>query len=293
MFGYVRPCKPELRVKEYEAFRAMYCGLCRTLGKRYGLAWRFLLNYDFCFLALVMTDAGNCDCKACPRRCMAHPTHRRPMFEENPALDFAADATVILSYHKMLDSVRDDRGIRRLLARILAFWAQFGYRKAERFEPELALAAREGLDRLHQAERENCKSLDRAADCFASILRRAADWAKDDMTRRILEEVFYHTGRWVYIIDAWDDLEEDNVSGNYNPIRCRFDLQGKPDDTVRETVEQTLTDSAAACAAAVELMEMPRFGEIVRNVIYLGMPGTMRDVFSGKHKRREQRNGSI
>jgi len=293
MFGYVRPCKPELRVKEYETFRAMYCGLCRTLGKRYGLLWRFLLGYDFCFMALVLTDAGACPCSACKQRCMVHPMVKRPMIDENPALDFAADATVILSYHKILDSVRDNRGLRKLAAHLLAFWAKRGYRRAWQYEPELAQVTREGLDRLYEEEQAQCDSLDRAADCFAGILRKAGDWAQDPAARRILGEAFYHTGRWVYILDAWDDLEEDVASGNYNPIRCRFALNGKPDDAVRETVEQTLEDSAAACAAAVELLELPRFGEIVRNVVYLGMPGMMKDVFSGKLNGRKRRNGSI
>jgi len=293
MFGYVRPCKPELRVKEYETFRAMYCGLCRTLGKRYGLLWRFLLGYDFCFMALVLTDAGNCACSACKRRCMVHPTVKRPMIDENPALDFAADATVILSYHKMLDSVRDDRGIRRFAARLLVLWAKRGYRRAAQYEPVFARVTREGLDRLHEAEEAQCTSLDRAADCFAGILRKAGDWVADAATQRILREAFYHTGRWVYILDAWDDLEEDEASGNYNPIRCRFGFTGTPDAAVREAVELTLGDSAAACAAALELLELPRLGGIVRNVVYLGMPGMMKDVFSGKQNGRKRRNGSI
>ncbi len=293
MFGYVRPCKPELRVREYEAFRAMYCGLCHTLGRRYGSFWRFLLNYDFCYLALVLSAAERCDCRVCPRRCAVSPLRPRATVAENPALDFAADATVILSYWKLRDSAADERGLRRLGFRLLSLLARRGYRRAEKRRPDFALAAEEGLRRLSRQEAAREASLDRPADSFAGILRAGAAFSDRPAVRRALEELLYHTGRWIYIVDAWDDCAADQSAGLYNPIAARYALSGAPDASVRGAVEETLERSAARAAAAAELLDLGPNGDLIKNVLYLGMPAVAAAVLRGTLDRRRTKNGSI
>ena len=54
MFGFIRPLKSELKVREWERFQSVYCGLCHSIRSRYGSAQAMLLSYDCTYLALVL-----------------------------------------------------------------------------------------------------------------------------------------------------------------------------------------------------------------------------------------------
>ena len=108
MFGYVLAEKPELKVKEYELYRATYCGLCRSMGKCTGQCSRMTLNYDFVFLALVRYAIKPCEVKFKPRRCLAHPLEKRDNMERNDIIDYCSQASAILNYQKILDDLNDE-----------------------------------------------------------------------------------------------------------------------------------------------------------------------------------------
>ncbi len=298
MFGYIRPRKAELRVWEYELFRAAYCGLCRTLGERYGLLWRFLLNYDFCYLAILLCGASQKACSFCSRRCPASPVRKRRMLERTPELEYAADATVLLSYDKVRDEIRDETGLRRFGMRILERLMRRGYRRARGFRPALAEAVRRSMETLGQLEREGCPSLDRAADTFARILAAAAEDMPEEAAKRPMRELLYHTGRWIYIADAWNDAEEDSASGSYNPIVLRSPCGGTIPDAEADRLADTLELSCAAASRALALMSLGDFSGIVGNVLYLGMPSVAAEIRRGHYqpfnlRRKGSQHGSL
>ena len=294
MFGYVRPFKPEMKVRDFESFRAMYCGLCHTLKTRYGFGSRMLLSYDMCFVALLMAGVTSCGIKTCQKRCIVSPFRKRACVHENLALDFAADCSVILTYWKLCDSARDEKGVRALNARAAAWFLKRKYRKASGELPGFAMAVEQGIRQLDGLERANTPSLDRAADAFAAMMRGAAAGLADEKVRRPMEQILYHVGRWVYITDAWDDLQDDLKSGSYNAIIARFEVK-TPEGLAeaKEAVRLTLLQSAQTAAAASELLDLGRSEPIIKNILYMGLPAMAESVMEGTTKQRSSRHGSI
>ena len=292
MFGYVKPVKAELKVREYELFRASYCGLCHTLGKRYGFLWRFLLNYDFCYLAILLQGAADSPCTYCSRRCIASPLRKRQTLAETAALDYSADATVLLSWYKAADAVCDEHGLKKLLWRLARFCMKRGYRRASRSRPRLDAVFAENMHKLNELEQRNTPSLDRTADLFAGMLAEASGEGQGNQ-RRILREALYHTGRWVYIADAWDDVTEDLEKGEYNPVVSRFRLSEPPTGEIAGRLKETLELSCAAAAQAIEFLPQNAFTDIARNVVYLGMPSVVKAIGDGVYHEKSRKKRGI
>ena len=287
MFGYVRPLTGELKVRELEEYKAVYCGLCRAMGRRYGFLARLTLNYDFTFLAMLLSHGAE-TCPISLRRCPAHPFRKRKMCEKLPALDLAADESLILSYQKLRDDGADKGFFKGLPARIAALLLRRAYEKAAGTQPDFDRTVTECLDELHEMERERCPSLDRPADAFARILKAAAPKTGDEARDRALEQLLYHVGRWIYLVDAWDDLEEDRAAGAYNPVDARYDGKGGEHEGDLKT---TLLHSRNLASSAYALAQSERWDAILSNILYLGLPAVEQLVFSGKW-RRDRRSTS-
>ena len=293
MYGYVRPDKGELKVSEYELYRAAYCGLCHALKKRCGFGARMALSYDLCFFAMLLCGARGEKMAVCRKRCPVSPFRRKTCICPNDALYTAADLTVILAYEKARDGIRDDRGFKRLYARFIKLFLSRKYKKSAARLPEIAKACREGIEELSALERENIPSIDRPADAFAQSLSAAAQ-CFPPAERRQAQLLLYNLGRWIYIVDAWDDLEKDLAGGNYNCIAARFGIKdAKEKNAHAEELENTLALSAGTAASAMELMEKGDYRGIIENTIYLGLPAMARAVRNGEMKTRSRGHGSL
>ena len=273
MFGYIRPYKAELKCKDFDLYRATYCGLCRRLRQRHGWLAPFFLTYDFTFLAMLLWESEE-SFTPCSGRCYANPLCKKIMCPDSSALDLAADESIILTYWKVRDSVRDEHGLKAILARGLELLLTPGYRKAAKLRGDFDCAVQKNLSELDKLERENCTSLDRSADAFAQILSAAVPESHEQ--GRILKQLLYHVGRWIYLIDARDDLEEDRVEGRYNPILLRYN--GTSDDTA---LSLTMSQSLELAGAALQLGEYGCRRPVLENILYLGLPLIQRAVFDG------------
>ena len=222
MFGYVRPVRDELKGKDFDLYRATYCGLCRCMRRACGPLAPLFLNFDFTFLALLLWEPEE-RFTPCTGRCCANPAVKKPMCPDSPALELAARESMILAWWKLRDSVSDNGFWKGMSARSVALTVRTAYRRAANICPDFDRAAREQLALLAQLERENCPSMDRAADAFAGLLRAAAPKSGDPVRDRALEQLLYHLGRWIYLIDARDDLAEDlarrPVQSHRRPVR--------------------------------------------------------------------------
>ena len=282
MYGYVRPVKDELKVAEFDRFQSVYCGLCHELARRYGFFSRFLMNYDFTFLAMLLAERG--EGRTCPRRCAAHPLRRRSCLESSASLAMAADMSVILGWWKLADGAADSAGMARLGCKAACAALRGAYKKAAAARPAFAASVEEQLEALHALEQAECPSVDEAADKFALILRAVAAEEKGPRGR-ILGELLYHLGRIIYILDAVDDLAEDTAAGRYNPLCYRFSVSdGKLSDEDARTLRAGLQLSRNALAGAFELLESGDYAGILSNTIYLGLPVAAQAVFAGVWK---------
>ena len=295
MFGYVHISPDKLNGEELQLYRACYCGLCHTLGRRYGLFARMILNYDLVFLAMLLSDGETPRCGE--KRCLVHPVRPRCFCEETEALDAAADVSVLLTWWQLRDGVADHGFWGGWKYRFLSLLLRRAYRKAKALRPELDERIRTHLDKLSALEREKCAVPDAAADAFALLLRDTAALAPQGVKRRVLEELLYHLGRWIYLVDALDDLREDSRSGNYNPLLLRYETRDgvlQPED--RERAAATLDASIRTMAAAFELADFGCWRRIIESVVYEGLYAVGSAVLNGTFRkytrnRERQRKG--
>lgn len=285
MFGYVRPALGRLDKGQREAYQGAYCGLCHALGDRHGPLARFTLQYDFTFLAILLT-AGVGEGGQCVRRCPAHPLRRPRACWAGAQMDAAADQSIILAWHKLSDDVDDHGFFTGLPYRFARRLFRRAYRRAALAQRPFDGQVREGLARLRELEQSGSPQLDRAADAFARILASAAQAVPEEGARRALAQLLYHLGRWVYLMDAWDDLDDDRKRGRYNPLDARFGGQAREN---REYLETTATHSLRLAGGAAGLMELGRWTPVVENILYLGLPAVQGAVLDGRWK--EMRKG--
>ncbi|MCD7845904.1 MAG: DUF5685 family protein [Oscillospiraceae bacterium] len=290
MYGYVRPEKGELKVKEYQRYRGVYCGLCHGLRRRYGPMCRMLVNYDFTLLAMLLAGAEE---TTCDKRCPVHPLRKYPCLDSCPGLDIAADETVILAWWKLRDGVRDERFFKSLLYRAACLVYRRAYKKAAALRPAFAAETQAQMERLNRLEEAKSPSLDETADAFAAILRAAGETGAGTRSR-VLGELLYHLGRIVYLLDAADDLAQDEKEGSYNPLRYRFQLEnGKLSQQDEAALRLTLQHSHNSISAAWALLEPSPYSEIISNIIYLGLPAVTQAVFAGTWRPRKRERSKL
>ena len=284
MFGYVRPALEKLSPEEQTRYQALYCGLCRTLGRRYGTASRMILNYDFTFLAALLS--GGIDLEE--RRCLVHPVHRRPSARPDGAMELAADCSVILAYWQLSDHIADSDGAKRRSYQAARLLLKGAYGQAAAVRPRFDAATRRQLDRLAALEAACCPTLDEPADTFATLLQGVAEEMEDPVGRRVLAQFLYHLGRWIYLVDALDDLRDDAAGGNYNPIRLRFQLEdGLLTPQARQAVASTLDASVRQMAAAYELWDFGVWSPLVQATVYQGLYQVGNAVLEGTFHRSD------
>ena len=279
MFGYVRPVLSQLSEEARQAYQGAYCGMCHALERRHGWLARFTLNYDFTFLAILVSASGGEDA-TCRRRCPIHPLRAPRACLAGDSLDIAADESMILTWYKLTDDIQDRGWFSALPYRLLRQLFARAYRRSAAARPQFDANVAQGMARLRELEGEWSPKLDRVADAFAGILAAAArGLQREEASRRAMEQLLYHLGRWIYLVDAWDDLEEDGRNKRYNPLDARFSGHAGEE---RDYVETTLTHSLRLIGSAANLVDFGTWTEVVENILYTGLPAVQSAVLEGR-----------
>ena len=285
MFGYVRPRRSEMKIKEFDYYRTVYCGLCHA-EKKLSRRLRYSLSYDMVALALCRIGASGerSTFKKC--RCAVHPIKGRYCVSCSPSLSYTASVAAILVYHKLLDDKEDEKGFRRLGARYMLG----GAKRAMKASPVPALAelTKEKLDALYAAERAGAESVYDGACLFGELLGEIFSFDESgvlDKNKQIcLYEIGNRIGRFIYIVDAYADIAEDKKEGKYNP----FVLSGE--DTESEDFKGALINALdmelAAAQNALDLLSIEDSGieNIIRNILTMGLPDVCEKVILKKEK---------
>ena len=272
MFGYVKPRKRELLVKDYEFYRATYCGVCRAMKKHTGYFSNAFLTYDSAFLALLrMVYLPDEQFRTRKLRCAAHPIKPRVVLVENDALSYTAAAFAILTYHKLADDLRDESRPTRAACRMAR--PVLAYRRIEREYPDLCARVREGLDRITALESERCPSADVVADVFGEVLSAVFSEGLSDEAALVTAELGRALGRFIYIADAAEDYDEDLKKKKYNPLVLMYG--GEPlTPERRKTLHTALLLECKRIEGAVNLLP---FGSrrtleaLMHNIVCLGL----------------------
>ena len=269
MFGYVRACKPELKIKEYETYKAVYCSLCKKLGKSYGVLSRFTLSYDFTFLALLnMSLKDGCDGFE-RKRCAFNPLKKCNYCKNLDAIDMPAAAAMIMLYYKILDNIADERGIKKIGYLCLKPIFSSAHKKASRAYPQIEEAVAEYIATQNALEAANCTSIDEAADPTARVMEKILTLcSSDEMQKRVLQRMGYCLGRYIYLLDAAADLKDDIKTGSYNVLKS---IDSKE---LNERIKAQLYFCSNEAAKAFELLDIKKYKTILGNIIYLGLEET-------------------
>ncbi|HBN85810.1 MAG TPA: hypothetical protein DDZ89_18435 [Clostridiales bacterium] len=295
MFGYIHPLKPEMKVKDYEKFRAYYCGVCHSISKRTGQSARLALTYDACFYAIFL-DALYMDSETSFEtfRCIRHPVNKRPMAVNSSCTDYAADVNVILAWYNLMDKYIDgDRAKAKTAMTVM----KRGFERCRKRYSKLCDQVSKRLDDLHHLEQEKSTNIDLVSETFADIIKNIAcpDFLNlTEQSKEAVQWLGYNLGKWLYLIDAFDDLEQDVEKKQYNPFLTRYgynpDLSNMEEfkKEIRPQAEFILVNCLDQITKAYGLIDVTRNQEIIENIIYMGMLNKTDQVLQGVKKNNEK-----
>lgn len=277
MFGYVKIDKQELLVKDYEAYKAVYCGLCKTLGKRYSVFSRMLLNYDYTFFGVLMLASAEKAPEVKNQGCLFNPLCKKNCCTRVSSLDRAADALILTSYFKLNDSIADSKLLKRTGYRLLRLLLKPLFKKAKKYAPDICDMLEAYMSEQNAVEKKTDTCLDEAAEPTSRFMASLLETASANETdRRILKQMGYNLGKWIYIVDALDDLKDDVKDKNFNPVINEYSITDNTDKAVLSEVAANTGKILDTCvyeaAKAVDLLCVKRYEMIIKNVIYIGLP---------------------
>ena len=277
LFGYIKPFEPQLRVCELEQYRAVYCGICRGLSRSFGPAARLTLSYDFTFIAMLYASLSPEAPRFAPHRCPCHPFVRRQHLEPCDAIDFSCEIAMLLLREKCADNLSDSAFPRSLFWRALLPVADRFASRAALHQQQAALLSREMTDaQRHVESLEPTATIDQCCDPTASALGGILALAgRDQPQQRILQRLGYMLGRYIYLCDAVDDLEQDQQRGAFNPLKNR------PDPAQQA---ELLRHTMAEIGAAYALLTPQYFKGILDNIVFMGLPRQAELILEGENR---------
>ena len=279
MFGYLQIHKDELKVKEYEAYKSVYCGLCKQLGRDYGFLTRLILSYDCTFYAILLMSLKRSCTGFSDGRCKFNPLKKCKFADcKDNAYSKASALSVISAYYKVVDDIDDSGFFKRIALKIVKPFFGRRQKKAARRFPEIENIVSEMMKNQKAAENDELVTIDKAANPTAKMISDlAALEGGNDLQKRVLSEFGYQIGRWVYLIDAADDYEKDKKSGNFNPF-IKADINDK------DYINSVLSQSLARAYDAYNLLDIIDFKPIIDNMMLYGFPNIQNAVLNNRQE---------
>lgn len=261
MFGYVQAHKPELKMKEFYKYKAYYCGLCKVLREKYGFLGQVTLTYDMTFLVMLLTSLYEVETERDEKRCVVHPMKKQKMLS-NEITEYAADMNMILTYYHLVDDWQDEKSKLGIVG-LRAF--RKTYLELEEKYPEKCLVIRKCLHLLKKCEERGEDNIDVTARYFGELMAELFIYRKDVWEKKLRKMGFY-LGKFIYIMDAYDDVEKDLENGSYNAFSKQY---GNPEfeNRCREMMNMVL----AECTAQFEQLPCIEDANILRNILYAGV----------------------
>ena len=300
MFGYVTVNRPEMKVKELERYRSYYCGLCHSLHERFGRRGQLFLSYDGVFLTILLTGLYEPEEAGRVTRCIVHPMIRHRE-RSNCYTAYAADMSILLAYRKALDDWRDEK---KQSARVCALWLHGDYCRIRADYPRQERALAKNISALRRMERMGSgpdavpSGGVREADRLPAVLARIDQVAgytgrffgemcvvHRDHWARDLRRTGFYLGKFIYLMDAYDDLEEDEKRGSFNVLSELRSLEG---ERFEEILKEILMDTAACCCRSFERLPIINNVELLRNILYSGIWVRFHQIRSGEKTDRKR-----
>ncbi len=270
MFGYVTVCADELKIKDYNRYKAYYCGVCKALGRNYSQFSRLGLSYDITFLCIMLDALFPDDAVIENIRCLKHIGRKRRAVMRCKPLDYCCDIAILLAYYKIKDDISD--GFSPKSRALLIPYRRIA-KKAMKRQKYAAESIKSHLAELSVLEKTNSDNIDAVSDCFARLTEDL--FCCSEETGRF----GYNIGRFIYLIDAIDDYEKDFKDGNYNPYIAKF---GSDRDAALQSAEMSIMITLSQAAEQYEKIKKYKNKEILDNIVYFGLRQKVFSVLKGK-----------
>ena len=278
MFGYISINKAEMKFKDYDMYHSYYCGLCKCLKKCYGIRGQLTLSFDMTFLVVLLTGLYEAETKVETVRCVAHPFEKHPA-RVNEFTNYAAAMNLVLSYYKCKDDWDDERKKKGYAAAKLL---QSRISEIEKEYPEKVQLIASNLKKLSEFEAKNEQNIDLMAGLFGDIMAEIFVY-RHDVWEVSLRKMGFFLGKFIYLMDAYEDVEKDIKSGSYNPLKEAF--QSNPN--FAEDCRELLTLMMAECSREFEKLPILLHADILRNVLYSGVWCHYTTVTSKRNEKQE------
>ena len=280
MFGYVQIRKSELKIKDYEIYKGFYCGLCKVLKQKYGFTGQITLTYDMTFLIILLSSVYEVPVNVHEGRCFIHPLGKKK-FITNEVTEFAADMNIILSFYNFEDNYNDEGSGK---ARIGMKLYKRRKQKAAGIYGHKEQNISSWLNELAKKEKTGDMDIFGPADCFGNMMKELFIF-KQDIFTDILSQLAFHLGRFIYIMDAYDDLEEDIKKGSFNPLKpCRSR------EDYHEYIEAMLHNEMAQAASEYRKLPCMQYSDILGNILYAGVWNRFDKMKAEREKQQREKN---
>lgn len=287
MFGYVRYDMPNLYIKDFMLYKALYCGLCKGIGVSCGQAARMGLTYDVAFLSALLHNIAGIDIKVEKSHCFEHTIRKRPIAAVDPLTEELGALNTVLCYYKLSDDVADGgRGRGRRL------WFRRGFKRAKKKYPELVKIVDGFMKEQDALEKKRTPSPDMAADATANMMKALSDYFLKDKATEATAGLFYELGKWVYLIDALDDYDKDKKKKQYNPFVLSYGSASK-EELLKENGKEVRFLFDTLFYSLRENMAQIEFAfnrDLTDNILLRGLPAETKRVMCGckKEKMKEK-----
>ncbi len=263
MFGYISANYNSMSEENQKQYQAYYCGLCRVLKRESGLKAQVLLNYDMTFLVILLTGLYELSNEESTFVCATHPGKKKTAYI-NEATQYASDMNVLLSYYNLVDDWKDDRSYtRHMLARMLE---KEQMRLLDKY-PRQAKALETYITQLDRLEKQRETNIDAISGLTGELLGEIFIW-KEDLWADELHCLGFYMGKFIYLMDSYEDLEKDEKKKEYNPFSQL--AKDRPEDF--ETISKLiLTSMMSECAKSFERLPILLHADIIRNILYSGV----------------------
>ena len=263
MFGYITVNRAELKVKESAAYDAYYCGLCHALHGLHGRAGQLTLTYDMTFLVILLNGVYEHEMHEKTGRCLVHPMKKHTE-RWNDFSSYCADMNILLAYHNLLDDWQDDRKLSRYAAAQLLSKTYRGIR--EKY-PRQHQAVVDYMKALSVCEKSCSDNVEEAA-CLTGKMLAEIFVCREDAWASDLRQMGFFLGKFIYLMDAYEDMEKDHKHNRYNPFLMMKEQSGDDFETFCRLL---LTSMVQEAAKAFERLPIIMYTEILRNVLYSGI----------------------
>jgi hypothetical protein len=269
MFGYIKPDIPELKVKENEAYKAYYCGLCHSIKKHLGNLPRFSLTYDFAFLAMLLHAITGTKQEVDKNICIASPLKKKLYLQDDDVLNYCAQMNVLLSYYKLKDNLRDDKN--PIYLPILLIYRIKINKLLKKFSQKSYIIDKE-LKQLMDLEKKDERDIDVLSNIFGKIIQTVFTYELLDVSsKKAVGWLGFNLGKWIYVIDAFDDLEKDMKKKRFNPLIIDDMELEAIRERQRERVIEYLFNCLEEASMSYELLDIKQNKDILENIIYSGL----------------------